>query len=734
MTNKQMISSISEAKESKQASRDKANKDKKVKNEKKVNYKPEDIIFALDIGTRSVVGIVGYYEKECFKVLAAEIVEHQSRAMLDGQIHDIAKVAEVISEVKDKLEKNIGISLTKVAIAAAGRVLKTSQVKLEYDVEPDSEITEEIVGGIEVDAVQNAQVKLDKELDDEKTVFYCVGYSVVNYFLNGYVISSLVGHKGKKIGVEVLATFLPRVVVDSLYTVMDKVGLKVHSLTLEPIAAISVTIPKDLRLLNLVLVDIGAGTSDIAVTQAGSVVAYGMVPIAGDEITEKIAHEYLVDFNTAEKIKIDISSGIETIKFKDILGKNNEISNKHALEMLDSTIEVLANSISSKILEFNKKAPNAVFLIGGGSQIPGLTSKIANGLGINEDRVAVRGRDVIQNIKTKLKKLSGPEAITPLGIAMMAYVQQGQDFLSVTLNGEKIRLLNSKKLNVADALILVGYNPDMLIARTGKSLKFTLNGEQIYVKGEYGVAAEIYVNESIASIDTQLKIGDVINVSPAKNGKDASKQVIDYIKGSNEIIIKLNGKSITLAPTVAINGKTCKITTNIKENDSVSIYEIIDLRNLIQAFEIDIENKELLVNGENKSLDYVLQNNDDIEYYDTLTDIESNSVIQEKEFISDRFNPYNLNEEVSNVGETSSIDSSNIEQSNREFFVIVNGEKVVLKDYKAYIFVDIFSYINFDLSAPKGNITLRLNGKLANFTDKIQRGDEIEIYWENSKL
>lgn len=729
MTNKQMISNISETKEIKKTSRD-----KKVKKEKKVNYKTEDIIFALDIGTRSVVGIVGYYEKECFKVLAAEIVEHQSRAMIDGQIHDIAKVAEVISEVKDKLEKNLGISLTKVAIAAAGRVLKTSQVKLEYDVEPDSEITEEIVGGIEVDAVQSAQVKLDKELDDEKTVFYCVGYSVVNYYLNGYVISSLVGHKGKKIGVEILATFLPRVVVDSLYTVMDKVGLKVHSLTLEPIAAISVTIPKDLRLLNLVLVDIGAGTSDIAVTQSGSIVAYGMVPIAGDEITEKIAHEYLVDFNTAEKIKIDISSGIENIKFKDILGKNNEVSNKRALEMLDSTIEVLASSISSKILEFNKKAPNAVFLIGGGSQIPGLPSKIANDLGINEDRVAVRGRDVIHNIKTKLRKLSGPEAITPLGIAMMAYVQQGQDFLSVTLNGEKIRLLNSKKLNVADALILVGYNPDMLIARKGQSLKFTLNGKQMYIKGDYGLAAEIYVNDCIASIDTQLKIGDVINVNQAQNGKDARKRVVDYIQNPNEIILKLNGNPIILAPSAALNGESCDLTTNIKEDDIVSIYEIITLRNLVKEFEIDIENKELLVNGENKSLDYVLQNNDDIEFYATLADEEGNSVIQDKEIISNTFNHNNLNDKISDVDETNFIDNFNIDQPDREFFVIVNGEKVVLKDYKAYIFVDIFSYINFDLSAPKGSITLRLNGKLANFTDKIQRGDEIEIYWENSKL
>ncbi len=731
MTNKQTMSNMKETKENKQGSQNKINKVKKAKTEKKdikVNYDAEDLIFALDIGTRSVVGIVGYYEKDCYKVVAAEVVEHQSRAMLDGQIHDIAKVAEVITEVKNKLEKTLGIALTKVAIAAAGRVLKTSQVKLEYEVDPDSEINEEIVGGMEVDAIQNAQVKLDTELEEEKTVFYCVGYSVVNYFLNGYVISSLVGHKGKKIGVEVLATFLPRVVVDSLYTVMDKVGLKVHSLTLEPIAAISVTIPKDLRLLNLVLVDIGAGTSDIAVTQSGSVVAYGMVPIAGDEITEKIAHEYLVDFNTAEKIKIDISSGVETLKFKDILGKNIEVSNKHALDMLDATIDFLAGSISEKILEFNKKAPNAVFLIGGGSQIPGLTSKIANCLGIHEDRVAVRGRDVIHNIKTKLKKLSGPEAITPLGIAMMAYVQQGQDFLSVTLNGEKVRLLNSKKLSVADALILVGFNPDMLIARTGKSLKFTLNGKQMYVKGDYGIAAEIYVNDSIASLDTQLKIGDNINVIPAKNGKNASKCIADYIKNPDSVMINLNGDVITLSPSATINGKTCGIIDDIKENDIVSIYETITLKDLVQEFVLDIEDKELLVNGKYKSLDYILQNNDDIRYNEVYTEIENNSLKQQNYATDERFT---ANEQMSNAKSAVEIKIADKSNYDKEFFVTVNGERIVLKEYKSYIFVDIFSYINFDLSTPKGNIVLKLNGKAANFTDKIQRGDDIEIFWES---
>lgn len=677
----------------------------------KENLNTEDLIFALDIGTRTVVGIVGIYEKEYFKVIAAEVYEHKSRAMLDGQIHDINKVAEVISEVKNRLEKILGFSLTRVAIAAAGRVLRTSQVKLEYDIEAGREISTEIIGSLEVDAVQNAQMKLDTEiLNEEKMPFYCVGYSVVNYYLNGYVISSLAGHKGKKIGVEVLATFLPHVVVDSLYTVMDKVGLKVVSLTLEPIAAISVTIPKDLRLLNLVLVDIGAGTSDIAVTKDGSVVAYGMVPIAGDEITEKIAQEFLVDFNTAEKIKITISSGTEIIKYTDILGKKYEVSNKHAQEILQPTIDLLANSISEKILEFNQKAPNAVFLIGGGSQIPGLSGKIANGLGLQSDRVAVRGRDVIQNIKTKIRKLSGPESITPFGIAMMAYTQKGQDFMSVSVNGEKIRLFNSKKLNVADALILVGYNPDMLIARTGKALKLTLNGKQMTIKGEHGVAAEIYVNNKVASLDTKISIGDSINVNPAQNGNNASKHIRDYIKNINGITVILDGKVITLLPSATINGEVCNVSANISEEDNVKIEEIITLYDLVQKFEYDLVARSLLVNGKSRGLDYVLNNNDSITYHQIDTEIESNSVVED-----------NI------ITRNIKINSSN---SDKDCTISVNGEKLVLSEDRPYIFVDVFSYINFDLTTPKGNIVLKLNGRPANFTDSIQFGDIIEIYWE----
>ncbi len=88
---------------------------------------PGQLVFGLDIGTRSIVGTVGYRTGERFHVAAQCIREHETRAMLDGQIHDIHKVGTTINEVKIHLEEKIGRKLKDVCIAAAGRVLRSKR-------------------------------------------------------------------------------------------------------------------------------------------------------------------------------------------------------------------------------------------------------------------------------------------------------------------------------------------------------------------------------------------------------------------------------------------------------------------------------------------------------------------------------------------------------------------------------------------------------------------------------
>lgn len=666
----------------------------------------DDIIFSLDIGTRTIVGIAGFQEGEKFKVLAAESIEHRNRAMLDGQIHDIDQVAQLANEVKKRIEKVIGFELRKVAIAAAGRVLRTVEVKLEKEIEPGREIDQKIISSLEIEGIQKAQEILDREVpEEERSLYYCVGYSIINYYLNGYIISKLLGHKGKRIAADILATFLPHSVVDSLYTVINKIGLEVGSLTLEPIAAINATIPKDLRLLNLALVDIGAGTSDIAITRDGSVVAYAMAPVAGDEITEAIAQHFLVDFNTAEKIKLSLSASNSQFQFNDILGMKKSATSDEILECIAPATEYLAETIAQKIIEYNQKAPNAVFLIGGGSQVPGLPEKIALHLQLPIERVAVRKRDIIKNIKFGSKKLSGPEAVTPIGIAMTAVTQQGNDFLYVSVNGRKIRLFNTKKLTVADALILIGFNPSQLIGRTGKSIGFSLNGENRLVRGEHGKPAEISINGKPSSLDTVLNPGDEITVKPAVDGKNASLVLKDVIGLEPKRIITIDGKSRDISLKAYINGNEASWGSNINDGDMVTLQRPYSLGEIAAKFLPGADIADIKVNGLSAAADHILENGDIVEL-----------APKRKEYV-----PVQNNLESDLAGAN--------EKSNGRY-VIVNGKTVALGDKSKYIFVDIFNFIDFDITKPKGSIVLRLNGNPAAFTDEISAGDIIDIHWE----
>ena len=178
-------------------------------------------------------------------------------------------MGDTIREVKEVLEEAIGTSLTQVCIAAAGRVLRTVTTQVTYEYPEETVVTGEDLHTLDLMGIDQAQQELLAE-GDNRYKFYCVGYSVMKYYLNDELFSSLEGHKANKIDEIIIVTFLPEDVVDGLYSAVERAGLQVANLTLEPIAAINVAIPENFRMLNIALVDVGAGTSDICITRDGS--------------------------------------------------------------------------------------------------------------------------------------------------------------------------------------------------------------------------------------------------------------------------------------------------------------------------------------------------------------------------------------------------------------------------------------------------------------------------------
>ena len=593
----------------------------KAKKEKKSMISQDNYVFALDIGTRTVVGVIGEYIDEKFCLRDYISVPHPKRAMVDGQVEDIKQVSKVVAQVKAGLEEKNGIKLSRVSIAAAGRALRTVHTTMDFDISEKEYISEDMVKTMEVETIQKAKSEVDAS-SKSRSSFYCVGHSVVTYRLDEYKMMSLEGHKGNTAQVDLIAAFLPSSVVEGLYAVMDMNGLEVSSLTLEPIAAMNVIVPPEIRLINIALVDIGAGTSDIAVAKDGSVYAYAMATIAGDEITEEIIRTYLVDFNTAEQIKQKCTDSETEIEFSDILGIPHKIKASEIYKKITPSVETLAETICSSILEVNGGAPAAVFLVGGGSLIDGLPALVADKLGLDEARVAIGGGDFLKNVDENGAKL-GAEYVTPVGIAVTAVLEQGYDFSVITVNDKRVRAFDTKQLTVFEALNLAGYKSADIMGRSGRNLTYTLNGKRVVVKGSGFAAAEVYVNDKPASVISNITQGDRIRFVPAASGENAKATLADAINygrfasGSVEFC----GAKHKLGLRVTVNGVLQNKDYEIQPLDNIETSGIVTLGDLIQSLDIELDGVEYLVNGQAADESYVLSDGDMISYSDGIAPV-----------------------------------------------------------------------------------------------------------------
>ena len=525
-------------------------------------------VLALDIGTRSIIGVVGQPSDGKLKILAIESAEHSMRTMVDGQIDNIRQVAGLARTVAGRLEERLGVKLTKVCVAAAGRALQTQKGSFSLDLEPEQVIDNEIIGRLEAGAVSKAEETLQTGGENWKQLFL-VGYTVTQYRLDDYPLSALQDHKGEKIAADVVATFLPGEVVESLYAAMKEAGLQVTSVTLEPIAAMNAAIPSELRLLNLALVDIGAGTTDIAVCREGSVVGYTMATIAGDEITEAIMKGCLVDFATAEKIKRAMAPG-ETVAYQDILGLEGTIDSESFMKMIQEPMERLCQAVGKQIVDVNGEVPSAVFLAGGGSKLCGMQEKIAKVLDMDVKRVALTGSNFSRTAYSDEIQLDNPEYTTPLGIAVSVGLGLLNDSYLIILNGQPAKLFRSGVLTVRDVLMMNGYTYADMIGRNGKNLNITLDGRRILLRGEPAAPAILTVNDEEAGLGTVVNAGDRIDFIPAQHGSDPSVTLGQFL--TKELSMKEPASAENIG-RVLVNNTDGNLDRKLQDRDVIMVLE-----------------------------------------------------------------------------------------------------------------------------------------------------------------
>lgn len=527
---------------------------------KRVRIQPDNMVFALDIGTRSIIGMVGIVEENKVKIVAIDQEEHSERAMIDGQIENIEKVSALANKIKKKLETKLRVKLARVCVAAAGRALQTRRADFELELPGTQLIDDEIISRLEAGAIGKAEeaFEADNQAEGNARRFYLVGYTVCQYYLDQYPISNLKDHRGQHVKADLIATFLPSEVVESLYTTMNKIDLEVASITLEPIAAINAAIPENLRLLNLALVDIGAGTSDIAACTSGSVTGYTMATVAGDEITETIMKEYLVDFTTAETIKAQLDQE-DVLTFSNILGIEQKISRESMFQSIQHTSDLLCKEIAEKIIEINGGAPSALFLAGGGSKLAGLKEGLTEALGMDANRVAVAGNYFQANAYSEEYDLNNPVYATPIGIAISSGLNLINDSFRVILNNKPAKLFRSGSFTALNLLMMNGYQFRDILGRSGANVTVTVNNERRIFYGTAAQPASLLINKKEGKLSDIIHAGDTIDFIPAVHGIPA-KAVLGDIEGASDAI------------ELTINGKHASLKTLLKNGDEILIH------------------------------------------------------------------------------------------------------------------------------------------------------------------
>lgn len=703
-------------------------------------------VFGLDIGTRSIVGTVGYKKGDEFYCIAQRIKEHETRSMLDGQIHDIGLVGETITGVKEELEKATGMELTEVCIAAAGRVLRTVTVHSVLEFGESREVTVEDIYNLRSMAIEKAYEEFTSA-EDTAMSFYCVGNSVIRYYMNKYPIGNPQGHKASSIGADLIATFLPEDVIDGLYKSVEIAGLRVASLTLEPIAAIQVAIPKNYRMLNLALVDVGAGTSDICITEDGSIIAYGMIPLAGDSLTEIIAKECLVDFAGAESIKRQLGER-EEVDYQDIIGLPQTMKSADLLKVLEPAITRLAQEAAEKILELNGDKPvSAVFVVGGGGKIPGYTDKLAEKIGIQRQRSVLRGKEVMGNIIFSEDVKKDSTLVTPLGICLN-YYEQNNNFIIVTFNEKRIKLYDNDKLSVVDAAMQADFSNELLFPRRGKELRFTVNRKARSVKGQLGEAAVIKIGGREANIYAPIHENDVIKVKESTEGAPGSMMISSLPEFRDIISVQVQEKRINVTKYARVNGVYQLPSYKIQPGDDIEVLDYCTVAQLLEFMDLLLpEEKAILVNHKRADRETKVYENYLVSFVDRA-ELEAEEAMKLRARKAENRRSIYGNAGIS--GEDG--DDWDWEQEDGEedmtaeqepekkpqtevisipMTVMVNGSPVVLTGKPEYVFVDVFNFIDFDLSTAKGTLVTTINGAPAQHLKRLKDGDVLDIHWEN---
>lgn len=414
----------------------------------KAGSKDDQYLVALDIGTEFVKALVGRVNKQDGTVdIIGEGRQHQGLSdMQAGAIADIAGVVENCDQALNQAEEQAGVSVRTCIIGIAGELVKgtttTVRVARKQVSKPlDIVEMEKIINLVQDRAQEKAKQQLAWELGGKEVEVRLVNSALVSIEIDGYPVTNPIGFQGKDVVVQLYTAFAPMIHIGALEKTAQELDLDLLAVAAEPFAVARAVIGNNPnQSLSAILMDVGGGTTDIAVINEGGVQGTKMFGIGGRAYTHAVEREMGVEFEQAEELKVGLSNNkIETSK-------------RPAVEKaLGKTAETWIGGIELALSEFNKldHLPHRMFLCGGGSSLDILMDKLSDTDWYKS--LPFTRRPTVHHIRPEqvagIKDLTG-DVTDHTFITAMGLLRVGMDTMQFADGGGSIRDKIDKMLSV----------------------------------------------------------------------------------------------------------------------------------------------------------------------------------------------------------------------------------------------------------------------------------------------
>ncbi len=332
-------------------------------------------ILGLDIGTEFVKAVLARPAKKGnLEILGVGKAKQKDGSMYNGAIADIPAVVATCEEALVKVEDESGERASLTVVGIAGELIKGNTTTVHYvRKEPKKPITEtemqNIITRVQQKSGEVARRTVALETGNQNVEVRLINSAIVSLMIDGYKISNPIGFNGSDVVIQFYTAFAPMIHVSAIEKVCAELNLDLLTVAVEPFAVCRACLGDDLDSnFSSVVMDIGGGTTDIAVIDDGGVEGTKMFSIGGKSFTHQIESALGVDFETAERYKLDFDSG----KLDDALKAKVETALSRNLSVWFTGVEVALEDF-----ETIGSLPRNIMLCGGGASLSLLQEELA---------------------------------------------------------------------------------------------------------------------------------------------------------------------------------------------------------------------------------------------------------------------------------------------------------------------------------------------------------------------